>query len=315
MRAARDQSWLVAIAASLWGVSAIWRSPLAQEYPSVTVAFWEHVVLVLLIAPWVLPAVRRLGSTTARTQLSVIIIGAGSSALATVLFTAAFRVGDPITPQVLQKMQPLIAIALSAIVLREHIRPKFAAFALPALLGAWMLAFPDPLVTPVQSAQAALLATGAASLWAAGTVLGRLASAELNSRDLLVLRFTIGLITLGAVAGLTSTPLSLRWSAVPSIVPLAAISGLLALSLYYRALARTPASRATLAELAFPLTAAAVGLWLLDARLSSTQWIGFAILLVTISSLIIHENRSPRPAVAVASRASEAVPAVESHTG
>ena len=35
-----------------------------------------------------------------------IILGA----LITVLFTAAFRLGDPITPQVLQKLQPLVAI-------------------------------------------------------------------------------------------------------------------------------------------------------------------------------------------------------------
>ena len=93
-----------------------------SQYPSLTVVFWEHLVLTLLTLWWLIPAVRRLRAASLRTQLSVLVIGAGSSALATVLFTAAFRVGDPITPQVLQKLQPLIAVALAAVILRERVR-------------------------------------------------------------------------------------------------------------------------------------------------------------------------------------------------
>ena len=61
--------------------------------------------------------------------------------------------------------------------------------------------------------------------------------------------------------------------------------GMLALVLYYRALGRTPASRATLAELAFPVTAAVVAVVALGARPTVTQWIGFAVILVAVVSL------------------------------
>ena len=122
----RDSTWLVALAASFWGISSIWRGPLSRQYPSLTVVFWEHLVLTLLTLWWLIPAVRRLRAASLRTQLSVLVIGAGSSALATVLFTAAFRVGDPITPQVLQKLQPLIAVALAAVILRERVRATYA---------------------------------------------------------------------------------------------------------------------------------------------------------------------------------------------
>ena len=111
-RRAADRTWLVALAASLWGLSALWRGPLAKEYPALAIVFWEHLVLVVLVSPWIVPAVRRVLAASTRTKVSVLVIGAGSSALATTLFTAAFRLGDPITPQVLQKLQPLIAIAL-----------------------------------------------------------------------------------------------------------------------------------------------------------------------------------------------------------
>src|SRR5215472_8350912 len=42
---------------------------------------------------------------------------------------------------------------------------------------------------------------------------------------------------------------------VPNLIGIALIPGLLALLLYYRALAKTPASLATIAEMAFPVAA------------------------------------------------------------
>ena len=308
-RRAADRTWLVALAASLWGLSALWRGPLAKEYPALAIVFWEHLVLVVLVSPWIVPAVRRVLAASTRTKVSVLVIGAGSSALATTLFTAAFRLGDPITPQVLQKLQPLIAIALAALVLGERLRRSYAVFALPAILGAWLLAFADPMGVSVSSAQAAALAVGAAALWAAGTVLGRAASAELRFSDLTALRFTVGLVTLLAISGVTSTPLAIGVDAAPRILLLALFPGLLALVLYYLALGHTPASRATLAELAFPLTAAVVGIVAFDASLTGSQWVGFALALASVVGLALHEQRSSRPSVAVPDDAREALTA------
>lgn len=306
-----DRTWLVAVAASLWGVSSLWRSPLAKEYPSLTIVFWEHLVLTLLTLWWLVPAVRRLAVASVRTKASVLVIGAGSSALATVMFTAAFRLGDPITPQVLQKLQPLIAIALAALLLGERLRRSYLWFVVPALGGAWLLAFPQPLDVTVSSAQAALLALGAAALWAAGTVLGRAASAELRFTDLTALRFALGFVTLSVTAMVTSTPLAVGGDAAVDILLLALFPGLLALALYYRALGRTPASRATLAELAFPLTAAVVGVVALGARPTGSQWVGFVVVLASVVGLALHEQRSDRPSVAVPDDAREALGPVD----
>ena len=129
-----DRTWLVALAASFWGLSALWRGPLAKEYPALAVVFWEHLVLTVLTLWWLLPALRRLAGASRRTKAGVLVIGAGSSALATVMFTAAFGLGDPITPQVLQKLQPLIAIALAAVLLGERLRRSYLWFAVPALV-------------------------------------------------------------------------------------------------------------------------------------------------------------------------------------
>lgn len=121
------------------------------------------------------------------------------------------------------------------------------------------------------------------------------------------LRFAVGLMTLLALSGATGTSLAIRLDALPNLLLLALVPGLLALLLYYRALGRTPASRATLAELAFPLTAALVGVTALGASLRLTQWIGFAVVLASVVGLALHEQWSSRPSVPVPDRAADAL--------
>lgn len=304
-----DRTWMVALAASLWGTSALMREPLTRDMgvPSATVVFAEHLVLVLVLLPWLAGALRALRAASGRTIAAVVVIGAGSSALATTLFTAAFAVGDPITPQALQKLQPLIAMLLAVVILGERIRAVFWLFAGPALVGAWFLALADPFGVTLSSARGALLAVGAAALWAAGTVLGRLVGAELSPTHITVLRFFFGLLAITAIVGIRGDGYTIPWEGVPYVVVLALIPGLLALSLYYRGLRHTPASRATFAELAFPATAAVVGVVLLDSTLVASQWAGFAAVLAAVTALALHENRTTRPAVPVPDRVEDAV--------
>ncbi len=85
-----------------------------------------------------------------------------------------------------------------------------------------------------------------------------------------------------------------------SVVGIALIPGLLAMWLYYVGLRRTAASRATLAELAYPLTAAVVGVAFLDAQLIASQWIGAALVVAAVTALSWHESRAKVPSVQVA---------------
>jgi drug/metabolite transporter (DMT)-like permease len=229
-----------------------------------------------------------------------VIIGVGSSAVATALFTKAFALsaqsGDFVTPLVLQKLQPVVAVLLAVLILRERLRPSYALFAVPALMGAWLLTFADPFHIQVSEAKSALFALGAAALWAAGTVLGRLLSLSLSARDITTLRFVFGLIGALIVVQVTHASYAPGWHNATGLILLALVPGLIALRIYYYALARTPASRATLAELAFPGTAAVVGVVFLHSHLDATQWIGLAVVVVAVLGLTLHEHRA-KPAV------------------
>jgi drug/metabolite transporter (DMT)-like permease len=79
-----------------------------------------------------------------------------------------------------------------------------------------------------------------------------------------------------------------------ALMLLAIVPGLLAILLYYRGLRQTPASTATLAELAFPLTAVAVNYVAFGTRLVTTQWLGMAILMATITIMGLRSARGNR---------------------
>lgn len=295
--AARDRTWLVAAAAAVWGTDALLRSPLAGALPAASIVFWEHLIIVAVLVPWLPRAWRAWSGLDARARLALAVVGGGSSALATVLFTQALTVGDPVTPLVLQKLQPLVAAGAAAWLLGERLRPGYWAFAVPALAGAWLMAFADPLDVRVQALLAAVLAAAAAALWALGTVLGRYVGRSVAAFDVTVLRFALGLPASFVVLLVAGAPIAVTVPQLGPLVLLALVPGLLGLALYYPGLRSTPAARATLAELAFPATATVLGVTLLGGSLSATQWIGLVVVAASVTALGLRE-RSRDPVVA-----------------
>jgi drug/metabolite transporter (DMT)-like permease len=270
----------VALAAALWGTDALFRRGLALNLPPTTVVFAEHVILAVVTLPWLLgarPALARFGG---RHWLAAILIGAGASAVATALFTAAFSYGNPTTPLLLQKLQPLVAVLGARLVLGERLLPRYWVYFALAVAGAYLVSFADPARVSVAAVAPALLAVGAAALWGLGTVLGRYLSSRVEFQHLTALRFAIGLPASALMVALfgQDPTAALQPSYILPLVLLSLVPGLLALLLYYRGLRRTPAAAATLAELAFPLTAILVNYLAFGTTLSPTQWIGALLL-------------------------------------
>lgn len=295
---------LVGLAAALWGTDALFRRGLALDLPAAAVVFWEHVLLAAMVAPVLWRARRVILALTRRELVALAVVGVGASATATILFTAAFRFGDPTSPLLLQKLQPVIAILAAYLLLGERLLPRFALYFVAAVSGAWLIAFADPLAVSVRSAQAAGLAVGAATLWGLGTVLGRWLAPRLGHTLLTALRFAIGLPASALLLALTagSGGFVLPARAVPALVLLALIPGLAALLIYYRGLRDTPASSATLAELGFPLSAIVVNRIAFGTTLTPTQWAGVILLSAT---LVVMSLRSTRGARAVGVRVPE----------
>lgn len=302
---------LVALSAALWGTDALFRRGLALELPAAAVVFGEHLILVLLTLPLLIGGLRATRSFNRADWASLVLIGAGASATATVLFTAAFALGDPTTPLLLQKVQPLIAIAGAWLLLGERPLRHYLVYLVAGVAGAYLISFPDPGSVSISAFVPAALALGAAALWGMGTVLGRHLTTKVAFAQLTALRFATGLPAsavllwmlggAGALGGLTGSDLL-------ALLLLALVPGLLALLLYYRGLRGTPAAAATLAELAFPLSAVLINYAAFGTTLAPTQWLGVALLSGTITLMGIAGQRGERGlGVAVTRRAEHAL--------
>jgi drug/metabolite transporter (DMT)-like permease len=276
---------LVSIAATMWGLDGLIRKPLAHSTTPTTIVFGEHVILVALTLPLLVPALLALWRAGPRYLLAGILIGAGASAIATILFTEALFHGDFITVVVLQKAQPLVAVVGAWLVLGEQPRRRFAWFLLPALAGIWLLALKHPLAPHAHGLTPIAETLGAAGLWGLGTVFGRYLGRKLAFEHVTTVRFAFGLVASACALPIIGTS---AWSSAHDtgfIALLALVTGLLALGLYYYGLRRTPAMLAALGELAFPVTATLVGIYVFNDTLRWTQWLGVAITVAVVTLL------------------------------
>ena len=294
---------LVSVAATMWGLDGLIRKPLAHTTSAATIVFGEHVLLVLLTLPLLIPALRSLWRAGPAYVAAGIVIGAGASAIATILFTEALFHGDFITVVVLQKAQPLIAVVGAWLLLGEEPRPRFAWFLLPALAGIWLVALPHPLDPHAHGLAPIAETLGAAGLWGMGTVLGRFVTRRLSFEHVTTVRFAFGLVAAACALPIVGSAAYSNAHDSLWIAVLALVTGLFALGLYYYGLRRTPALLAALGELAYPITAALIGIYVFSSSLRWTQWLGVALTVGVISLLPVRRReivRTPAPEPAVA---------------
>lgn len=288
---------LVALAAATWASDGLFRQGLALRLPAGTVVMIEHAILVVITLPWLIRSFPLTRTFSSRDWVSLVMIGAGASALATVLFTQAFMHGDPNTPLLLQKFQPLFAIGGATLLLGERLLPRFGIYLVCALAGAYLITFPEPISVSISAFAPAALSLGAAALWGLGTVLGRHLTGKVRFVELTALRLAVGLPATIVIVFFQD-----RGAAISTIggrdllalLLLALIPGLLGLLLYYRGLRETPASAATLAELAFPISAITINYLAFEVTLAASQWVGVLLLSATIVAMGLASNRGTR---------------------
>ncbi len=231
----------VALGASLWGTDTILRRPLTAALTSAHIVLIEHLILTaaLLIPLWRMRA--QWLTLSARQWGAVIGIGWGGSALGTICFTEAIKIGNPTTAILLQKTQPIFAALLAWLLLKEPLGRRFWICLLLALCGAYVVNFGLSAPGGIER-RAALLALTAAALWGGSTVLGRFVLARLSFFALTALRVIVATPFLIAVNGLPALTALLDTRQSISLLLMALIPGLLALLIYYRGLRDARAS-------------------------------------------------------------------------
>lgn len=298
---------LVAVAATMWASDAYFRSHLTHLSPTEIVVA-EDALITLFLLPVFIRSFGELRSLGPRGWLAVGLIAVGAQSLATILFTASFQAalkhGVLAETYVLQQTQPLIAMLLAWLILGERRRPWFWGAVLVAVVGVYFVFNGSDLTAPLKALQngrveVGLLALGAAFFWASGTVLGRFALSSISFWSMTSLRFTLALPVLIVInlvqSGFAAFSHYTVGDFVPNLLAIALVPGLLALLLYYFALARTPASLATIAEMAYPVAATLIASapppWGFNLPVYPVQLIGTALLIGVIVVLNLTKDR------------------------
>src|SRR4051812_28447396 len=274
----------VALGASLWGTDTVLRQPLTGSLSSSQIVLLEHLILSAVLA---IPLWRMRSQWLAlnwKQWAAVLGIGWGGSALGTICFTEAIKLGNPTTAALLQKTQPIFVTLLAWLLLGEPLGRRFWICLSVALCGAYLVNFGLAFPASRLGGEAALLALTAAALWGASTVLGRFALESLSFFAMTALRILVATPFLVALNG-AALIVSLNARQAVQLTAMALIPGLLALLIYYRGLSQARASRAAIAELSFAGTATVLNWIFLGTRTTAMQLAGFALLWVAILNL------------------------------
>jgi len=286
----------VIFAALLWSADGFLRQEL-YSISSFLVVTLEHAFGALLFLPFLIktwPEIKKLGQ---RGWISVLWISICGGILGTYFYTKALSYIDYIDLSVvvlLQKLQPIFAISLAAIILKEKLTQRFIGFALLAMLGGYLATFGTTSIADWDDKTliAALLATLAAFSWGSSTVLGKHALNRLPFTAVTALRLSLTAVFALIIFTVTSDgfgTLDLTTHQWRNLVIIVMSTGAVALFIYYFGLKHMQASHATVYELTWPLSAVFLD-WIIRGHMLGFAQIIGAILLLGSMILLTQEE-------------------------
>lgn len=284
---------LIVLAGVLWGFDGLLRRILA-DIPSTQIVMLEHIFRVLILLPFLPRLIKEYKKMNKKDWLMIITIAVLSGALGTTLYTAALAQVNNISYSVvvlLQQVRPIFAIGLAVLVLKEKLFKKYYFLAGIALTSAYFLAFPKFIPNFIGGngeLMAALLALGAAAMWGSTVVLSKMILRKLSYLAAVTLRFIIVIpvayiftLIMGHHYPLSNITIQ-QWQ---HLFYLAVVTGVFGFLAYYKGLQKTEVKIATFAEFAWPISAALIGFFLLNDRLTIIQVIAAVILITDILAL------------------------------
>ena len=278
----------VIFAALLWSLDGILRQEL-YSISSLLVVALEHSIGALLFLPFLIKEKEKLKQLKQTGWVSIAWISICGGILGTFFYTKALSYINYIDLSVvvlIQKLQPLFAIALASLILKEKLSSRFIILAIIAMLGGYLVTFGTTSYSnwDDKTLIAALLALLAAFCWGSSTVLGKHALNSLPLTVVTALRLSITAIGAFVIFGITSENIIFQltlnqWKILITIV---FSTGALALLIYYYGLKYLPASHTTIYELTWPLSAVFLD-WSINGQVFTfTQSFGAIILLASM---------------------------------
>lgn len=283
--------FFVILAASLWAVDGIVLRPILYNLPVTLVVFVESVIVALLLTPIMAKHFGKLKDLTLRDWLAFLGVALFGGAIGTMAITKALFYVNYVNLSIvilIQKLQPVFALVLAGILLKEKLTKKFFFWAGFAIIGAYFMTFglhlPE-LKSSDKTVLAVIFALIAAISFSSSTVLSKRALRNVGFELGTYLRFTLTTITMLIIvlsSGTITEISEISSHQLFMFLLIAFTTGGTAIFLYYYGLKRISASVATICELAFPLTAVMLEYFLRGNIMGPVQWAGAFLLLFSI---------------------------------
>ncbi len=293
----------ICVAATLWGLDGVVLTPRLYSLNIGLVVFIFHALPFLLMNIFMYRQYRHLKSFTSNDVLMFFLLslfgGAiGTLAIVKALFLVNFQALTIVV--LLQKLQPVFAITLAALLLREKLKRNFLLWSALAISASYFLTFgfnlPN-LVTGSQTALAAGFSLLAAFAFGSSTVFSKKVLQKYSFftatfyryafTSLIMLLFVLSTGMLKIIPEINGV----QWS-IFLLIGVTTGSG--AIFLYYFGLTRIRAMLATICELCFPVSAILFDYLVNDRVLSLVQWISAAVLVFAILKLSLEKEQAAK---------------------
>ena len=296
----------IIFAALLWSLDAFLRQSLYTLSPLLVITI-EHGIGSLIFFPFLKNFWKDIKNLNQSGWFSIMWISFFGGFCGTYFYTKALSyVGyiDLSIVVLLQKFQPLFALSLAAIILKEKLTIKYMLLATISIFGGYLITFGN---NPIPSWDddtliAALFALLAAFCWGSSTAIGKKALVNLHYSAVTALRLamtTVTGLTLIFIFDWDILNSSISYEQWKVLLVIVFSTGTFALFIYYYGLNKLPASHTTLFELFWPLSAVIID-WIKNGNpLSSFQLLGAVMLLSSVTILTQEKSdeglKSKRP--------------------
>jgi len=305
-RSAAYGPWLVGLGAALWGTESAWRIPLNQLFDARVIVFWEHVFILIMFLPILIPRLREIASIGARTWGYLLFSGFAGSAVGTIFFTLALKYGNATVVNVILNIQPVISTIGAFLLFGDRLSRRFFIYAVFAIIAGIVVSVAHPTLVGASFERAGLnVGTGyalvCALFWGLSTVAGRGVMIGMSLSLAASVRIVIGLVCMivilfayGKLTGAALWPAAAQLHAVKAIILLtllASVSGGIPLLIYFQGLRLTRASTAGYFEMMQTLAAVCITWGVFHAGLQLHQLIAAIVLIVAVA-MVHHVQRA-----------------------
>jgi drug/metabolite transporter (DMT)-like permease len=259
-------SLAIMLAALFWSIDGLFIRPQFYVLPAALVVFLEHCLGFIVLSPFVFIYWPKIKSLSHKSWMALGWVSLFGGMIGTIFITKAFfaaMAGEVsfATVVILQKLQPIFALFLARILLKEKLDKKFYAWAAVAIAASYFIAFAKTgldISNIDWSRSGALFAFIAAFAFGSSTVFGKRVANHLDYKAVAALRFGLTSLLVLILVLLDGSFTSFgavsvhQWELLGLIV---LTSGAGAMFIYYFGLRRVPASAATILELFWPFSA------------------------------------------------------------